>query len=289
MDKREYLYTDFFHIDYINSDEPQSWRHRHREYEIVYVFEGDMIRYLDNREFTISPHSLFLIPPETWHGWKLLPGHCCRRISIHFWKEFLEKTEQSLLPEIFDPRQAFFADRSQGMIDIFARSLLEGMNMEGGWQRMALRGNILSLLTSIRRQRRDQEPPPGRIPHNKQIQGVIEYLSYNLRKPLSLEAVSRRFSISKNYLNLLFREETGTTVSRYIREQRLNMARREIEAGKGAEETAYALGFNDYSAFFRAYRGYFGASPQEGGTQNPHPRKSPRAAGPMPPERAREG
>jgi AraC-like DNA-binding protein len=265
MDRRNYLYTDFFHIDHIMSDEPYSWRHRHEEYEIVSVLEGDMIRYQDNQELVIAPHSVLLIPPHTWHGWKVRPGRLCRRISIHFQREFLDEAEQALLPEIFNPRRAYFADPSPGRVDVFARALLDSMDLEGGWQRMALRGSILSLLSAVSWRRKEAELPPGRTPHHNQIQAVMEYLLDNLRKPLSLDAAARRFSMSKNYLNVLFREETGTTVCRYIREQRLNIARREIEAGKGAEETAYALGFNDYSAFFRAYRGFFGVSPAIGG------------------------
>jgi AraC-like DNA-binding protein len=261
MDRRKYLYTDFFHIDHVMSDESSSRRHRHEEYEIVYVLEGDMIRSQENQELVIAPHSLLLIPPGAWHGWTVRPGRLCRRISIHFQREFLDEPEQALLPEIFNPRRAYFADQPQGRLDVLARALLDSMALEGGWRRMALRGGILSLLSAVSWRRKEAEPPPGRTPHHKQIQAVMEYLSDNLRKPLSLDAAARRFSMSKNYLNALFREETGTTVCRYIREQRLNIARREIETGKGAEETAYALGFNDYSAFFRAYKGLFGVSP----------------------------
>jgi len=76
-----------------------------------------------------------------------------------------------------------------------------------------------------------------------------------------LEDLSKHFAISKNRLNALFREETGETVGQYIREQRLNFARREIMLGKGAEEAAWEAGFNNYSVFFRDYKALFGAPP----------------------------
>jgi AraC-like DNA-binding protein len=53
----------------------------------------------------------------------------------------------------------------------------------------------------------------------------------------------------------------GTTFGRYLRSQRLNLARHEICCGKGAEEAAYTAGFNDYSTFFRAYKALFREAP----------------------------
>ena len=42
---------------------------------------------------------------------------------------------------------------------------------------------------------------------------------------------------------------------------RLVRARQEIQQGAAVEETAYRVGFNDYSNFYRAYRAFFGAAP----------------------------
>jgi AraC-like DNA-binding protein len=90
---------------------------------------------------------------------------------------------------------------------------------------------------------------------------VLKYLGEHLLEELSLEHVSRRFNISKNYLNILFRKTTGTTVNQYIKIKRLTLARQEILNGNGAEEAAYKAGFNSYSNFYRAYKAFFGYMP----------------------------
>jgi AraC-like DNA-binding protein len=111
------------------------------------------------------------------------------------------------------------------------------------------------------------DPPSGErlpgspVPRDGRIQAIQRYLDSHLRENLPLDRLSRRFSISKNHLNVLFRREMGTTVNRYIRIKRLVLARQEIWQGAAAEEAAYRAGFNDYSNFFRAYRSFFGAAP----------------------------
>ncbi|MDR0377461.1 MAG: helix-turn-helix domain-containing protein [Spirochaetaceae bacterium] len=60
---------------------------------------------------------------------------------------------------------------------------------------------------------------------------------------------------------MLFKRTTGTMVNNYIREQRLYLARREMEAGEGAEQAAFSAGFNNYTSFFRAHKARFDESP----------------------------
>jgi AraC-like DNA-binding protein len=125
---------------------------------------------------------------------------------------------------------------------------------------LALKSRIVSLLTEAYHLREKSLFTPFQ-PSDKRIIAVLDYICDNFTKPLSLDDLSRVFAIGKNHLNALFREETGETIGRYIRKQRLNFAHREILLGKGAEEAAYAAGFNDYSVFFKGYKALFGVPP----------------------------
>jgi AraC-like DNA-binding protein len=95
--------------------------------------------------------------------------------------------------------------------------------------------------------------------------GVLKYLEEHLRNELTLEGIAARFSVSKNYLNLLFRQTAGTTVNHYIRIKRLGLARQDILKGSNAQEAAYNAGFNDYSNFYRAYKTFYGSIPSAPG------------------------
>jgi AraC-like DNA-binding protein len=126
-------------------------------------------------------------------------------------------------------------------------------------QEIALRGRLVSLLSEISLLQSNHEKQPAS--EDKRVQEVLKYLGEHLVESLPLEKVSQRFGISKNYLNILFRQATGTTVNQYIRTKRLSIARQNIMDGCRAEEAAYKAGFNDYSNFFKAYKALFGDKP----------------------------
>ena len=260
MNRVESFSTDNFNYNHDISDEACFRIHSHKKYEIAYLLEGEMIRYIEEKEYRLKPGDLVLIPSDIPHGWKNYPRHFCRRISIHFSPEFLSNAEQSLIGAIFNVNQPCYSDNPGGNIDVFIRSLLDCGKLEGEIQGLAIHSRIVSLLTEI--YLRTLKPAPREYV-NKQMENILRYLSDNLRKPVSLETLSKRFSISKNYLNLMFQKEIGTTVNNYIREQRLYLAREKMEEGKYAEEAAFAAGFNDYSTFFRAYKNRFGVSPTQ--------------------------
>ena len=69
--------------------------------------------------------------------------------------------------------------------------------------------------------------------------------------------------LSTGYLSAVFKEETGMTLNRYIREVRMNKAR-DLLAGTNMKITQIAreVGFSNSSYFCRSFREYFGCSPE---------------------------
>ena len=82
-----------------------------------------------------------------------------------------------------------------------------------------------------------------------------------MTEELSLDLLAKRFFLSKSYLNQQFRQATGTTIWDYVLLKRLMQARSAIRSGVPATEAFRARGFNDYSSFYRRYKGRFGVAP----------------------------
>jgi AraC-like DNA-binding protein len=133
--------------------------------------------------------------------------------------------------------------------------------MEEPLQTVSLKHHTITLLTHI--YQIYSQNIIGIVPGNERIQDILKYLNDNLHEPISLDHLTKKFYISKNHLNVLFRKETGITINQYIRIKRLVLARREIRNGCTAEEAAYKVGFNDYSNFYRAYKAFFGIIPSD--------------------------
>ena len=60
--------------------------------------------------------------------------------------------------------------------------------------------------------------------YSKNIVRVIDYIYDNLHKPLTVKIIAENVGISETYLSKLFKKETGTSVSSYIRSRRIEAA-----------------------------------------------------------------
>ncbi|MBE1207904.1 helix-turn-helix transcriptional regulator [Aminobacter carboxidus] len=81
---------------------------------------------------------------------------------------------------------------------------------------------------------------------------------------LSVGAIARRQGITPRYIQRLFEQE-GLTFSEFLRDARLDLARKSLDAPGAATVSAIAFdaGFNDLSHFNRVFRQRFGATPTE--------------------------
>jgi AraC-like DNA-binding protein len=79
---------------------------------------------------------------------------------------------------------------------------------------------------------------------------------------LSLNALARVACFSPNHFVRLFSEAFGETPHRYLQRRRLEEAARRLREGDDpVVQVALAVGFNNASAFSRAFRLRFGRSP----------------------------
>ena len=264
--KDNIIHTDSIDVWNNESDEGTGvdfHSHIHEEHEIIYVFSGDVEYYHEGYKYHFLSESLFLVPANSFHGWKPLSSRLYHRVSIVFKDGLFNKTEQDQFSRLFTDGPRFFPNTSCRNINFYIKAMVECKEMEPSLRDIALKSRLISLLSEITRL------PSGKAAeqssNDKRILMILKHLEENLSGDLSLNDLSKRFSISKNYLNLLFRQTTGTTVSNYIRIRRLRMARQDIVRGLKAQEAAYKAGFNDYSNFFRAYKGFFGSLPSAPG------------------------
>jgi AraC-like DNA-binding protein len=261
MEKYDKLSSDLLYIWSCISDKPFHTLHCHAEHEIYYFIQGDIEYQIEGHRYTMVPESLLLIPPNCFHGVTIKSNNLHRRVSIHFQPGLLEEADRSLLLKPFYTKRRYYPNLSKVQIGFLIQSLLDCKTMELSLQRTALKYRTIALLTHIH-----QIQPRNMIssmPVDERIQSVLWYLNSNLTNAISLEQIAEEIRLSKNHLNVLFRQETGTTIHQYIRMKRLTLARQAMRGGCNAEEAAYKAGFNDYSTFYRAYKFVFSTTPSD--------------------------
>lgn len=136
-------------------------------------------------------------------------------------------------------------DHGEALAMLVAEQMLHNFNRDGGVsQRSALEHR-----TPI---------------HHPKIIETIRLMESHTESPISLETISKRVDLSVRQIERLFRDHLGTSPSRHYLSLRLGQARQYLRrTAMSVLEISVATGFNSASHFSRAYKAYYGHSPQK--------------------------
>lgn len=149
------------------------------------------------------------------------------------------------------------------------RCLLELMVIEYGNKtddtQQILKPLVLSLFMQIARQYAASQHAENKD-HDREetpCEKIVTYISEHY-DTVTLSDVAAKFSYHPNYISYLLRKETGKKFSEILLEQRMERAVGLLSATElSVEEIAYMLGYSNTSNFYKAFRGYYHASPRE--------------------------
>lgn len=98
----------------------------------------------------------------------------------------------------------------------------------------------------------------------EEITKVKSYIYHHYsEKTLGVESLAAMVFLSPGYLSTVFKEETGMTLNRFIREVRMNKAKELLETtNMKITGIAKEIGFSNSSYFCRSFREFFGDTPE---------------------------
>jgi AraC family transcriptional regulator len=125
---------------------------------------------------------------------------------------------------------------------------------------LAIEGLALALLAETTRCRAavpDRKPP-------RWLREARELFNSQFAEKLSLEAVAQAVDVHPTHLAREFRQRYRFTVGDYVRDLRIEEARRELSTSDApVAEIALAAGFSDQSHFTRVFKRHTGLTPTE--------------------------
>jgi AraC-like DNA-binding protein len=97
----------------------------------------------------------------------------------------------------------------------------------------------------------------------KKCSEILSYINQNLTEDLNMDMLSAHFALSGSYMSTLFKKETGTSLHKYISQQRISLAKRLLSEGLPVTEVYTSCGFGDYSNFLKVFKKTVGVSPKK--------------------------
>ncbi|MBQ0059321.1 MAG: helix-turn-helix transcriptional regulator [Lachnospiraceae bacterium] len=96
------------------------------------------------------------------------------------------------------------------------------------------------------------------------VQQVRQYVSSHIKEPITTADVALALSVSRGHLSTIFKQETGESLSDYIRRAKIETACLLMHSGQGTlGHLAAELGFSSQSHFIRCFRKVTGVKPGE--------------------------
>lgn len=231
-------------------------------YKVSLLLSGSSILIQDGREITMRPGDLAFY--DTSRPYSLLFDSNFRNLIMMFPKNRIEFPAQ--LSDSLTAVSLGTEHELAGVITSFISRAAPQLTNLPFPARTRLARTSLDLMNTMLSAILDTDAEQ-REPRTHLLQSIYNYINANLASPaLSPGSIAAANFISVRHLHSLFRDE-GTTVSRWIKEHRLERCRSDLHDPAYAHLAISAIasrwGFVDAGHFSRAFRAAYGLSPRE--------------------------
>lgn len=233
--------------------------HAHQCYELLYVFEGQCRIRTAGGMHVAQPHDLVLFRPYQWHEETLL-SDVYAVICLRFPSDFVDQhrvplPDDTLLPTVtaLPPNEEFRAllDRIvaeyQGR-DEYARAMIGTYLFQFA----------VLLQRELRRGTRAGHPESAA---RAQLRRVLDQ---HITSAASIRDLAREVHMSESHFSHQVKALLGVAPKTYVREQRIARACELLHSTPmSIEQIAAALGYDQPTSFFRAFKRTVGVTPGE--------------------------
>ena len=95
----------------------------------------------------------------------------------------------------------------------------------------------------------------------EEVRQIIEYLNAHYYEDIDVNNLARRVFVSRTKLARLVKEYTGCTIWDYILNKRILRSVQLLHRGMSNQEAARAVGFKNYSTYYKAFQRILGITP----------------------------
>lgn len=246
--------------------------HSHPQYEIFYLVSGEVYYHIAGQTYHVSKGDVLLLNAFTSHSLEVLPVEDYERYVVEF--------DIDNIPSLngITPIADFF--NSHSPIMFLSKEVVDRTMIISTLERMEsllinvnkytnhyLLSYIINLVTQIAETLEQEEglqilPTLETNSSEIYINKATQYISANISEKITIDDIANSIHLSRSYLQHLFKDVVGTSISDYIVHQKMYAANFMLANGKSLQDTAAALGYTYYSTFSAQYKKLFGKPPK---------------------------
>ena len=237
----------------------------HLDKEVIYIMfpsKGSLLVQQSGKEKVSAPGVAVLF--DSTKPYHLTCHNHCQSIYIEIPRPML--VERCSNDKISKPTSLNFSDGLGWALVTFCRLIAADSDSFNKEIASKIASELINLLAVYIDVETEHKSSYKNISQNFRLQAVKSYIDSRLDDPdLSPANIAKANGISLRYLHYLFKR-SGTSVSEWIREQRLNKCHQKLISDKYENDSitniAFSMGFNSSSHFSRLFKERFGMAPR---------------------------
>jgi len=268
---RRYHSKNFFLMHSITENPNDVTTHLHDCYELFYFISGDLVYYIEGQAYQLNPHDLIITNSRELHRIMFNSKAVYERKFIHFKPEYissLQTGEYNMLYYMENRKLGYFNRipakdvMAHGIGELWEKIELTLLEETAESLIMSKAIFVQMLLTINKIFATYHHSLSDRHKKDDKIIEILDYINHNLDEKITLDSLQTKFFVNKYYLCHIFKDTTGFTVLEYITYKRIMKSLELISTGMPALDVAHAVGYGDYSTFYKAFKNITSYSPK---------------------------
>ena len=243
---------------YFAINKRQDWSHGKHKFDqckFYYITEGECLISVDGNEFKGKAGDWFFIPAMSEHSYCNLKTGAFKKYWMHF--DLYPNAELFSLINLPFVVHVGKKSNAERLFKMFARAVSSNKLAD----KLTIKSCLIGLLGEyIRLAKPEGVNVFSRA--DERLNDLLRFINENLDKELSNEILSEKYFAHPNHFIRAFRDKTGQTPAKYIKQKRLENAKRLLEnTDLNVGEIIEKTGFKDVAHFSRAFKEYYNLSP----------------------------
>jgi len=241
--------------------------HDHGFHEVVYCLSDGVDYLIGSREYHLQRGDVLCIPAGMTHA-PLIPEQLAepyRRYVLWISQEYFQLLNSLFLGDSLHtqdlPQLIRTSGTSMDYLSQYFRRCVQECDQKLYRYEAVVFGIVTELAVQLSRMLQVQGADQPEKP--ELLEQIIHHVEAHLSERITVADVAARFWVSQSTVSQLFRKKMGISFYRYVTRRRLLESKLLIKSGIPMEQVSIAVGFQDYSTFYRAFRSEFGQSPAQ--------------------------
>lgn len=217
---------------------------------IYFILGGEGYLYNKNERVKLEPYNIYIIPADSVYNYRC-SGYM-DQLFIHFKIRIVpDKDILSHLNHIITVRST--KEQLESIRDTFYKQDIHAAILCQNIIRTIVSDNINEIIDDVNND----------IKVYRKYCDIFEYIDSNLSANLSVGQVCRSLRLSQTYIGRQFKEDTGSTIKKYITNLLVEKMKNMLQLGYTVQRIADELQFNDVTYCSKFFTKHMGITPKK--------------------------